>query len=176
VHFVHHGVVTENPTNLFWNAWRRELEALPALSDEWSEGLAESFAQSLHDLVDRKRSERVIALELAFAIREVHIDHEDLLVFYGIEDAFLEWSVNHCLGEELETVRLALAEWRLVLQKYAGALPPAQESCRSFTELRLFARNAQAAGDAILEGFRALDAHLAPEATRTLELSVTQAA
>jgi hypothetical protein len=155
---------------VLWNNWRAEIDALPALAEEWTEELAEEFVQDLRSLFAAKRAESDSALKLAHAIKYVHVLHEDLLVFFGIEDDFLRWSIMNCPSSEVDDARLVLAEWREVLQKYSGTFPPSVETFRSYAALQVSACEAQRAAKMILAGFQALDAYLAPRAVKPKEL------
>ena len=148
--------------NTLWESWRSELEALPALAEEWTEGVAEEFQRNLQALVVQKRELRKSALKLANEIKYVHVFYEELLTFFDIEDAYLRWSIRNCPVEKVDQARLAVAEWREVLQKYSGTFPPPEEKVLSLAAMHTLLNEAQSAGAMILAGFRSLDAYLAP--------------
>lgn len=152
-----------------WNDWRAELEAIPALAEEWTDELAEELVQDLRGLFAAKRTESDSAIKLTHAVKYVHVLHEDLLVFFGIEDDFLRWSILNCPGNEVDDARLALAAWREVLQKYSGTFPPSGETVQSYEALQVSVREAQRAAVVILEGFQAVNAYLAPRAVSPKE-------
>jgi hypothetical protein len=160
---------------MLWESWRSELEALPALADEWSEGAADEFVRNLHSLAARKSALRKSALELADEIKDIHVYYEDLLAFFGIEPAFLRWSVMNCPGGEVGQARSALAEWREALQRHSGAFPPPEEKRLSYTAIQKLLDEAQSAAAEILPWFQALDAHLAPPNVAPGELQTAAA-
>jgi hypothetical protein len=143
--------------------WRSEFEALPALAEEWTEGVAEEFVRDLESLVARKRALRELALKLAQEIKYVHVLHDDVLAFFDIETAYLHWSIMNCPSDEMDQAGLALAAWREVLEKYSGTFPPSEETCRSYAAMQIFLREAHSAAAMILAGFRSVDAFLAPK-------------
>jgi len=158
-----------------WKIWRSQLEAIPVLAEEWSDGGAEEFVRDLQSLVARKRVQRESALKLVDQIKDVHILFEDVLAFFEIERAFLRWSAVNCPSEELEQAGLALAEWREVLRKYSGIFPPSEGTCRSFAAMQTFLREAESASATILAGFQTVDAYLAPRSVESGEFE-TEAA
>jgi hypothetical protein len=156
--------------NTLWESWRSELEALPALAEEWTEGAADEFVRNLQGLVAQKRALRDSALKLAHELKYVHVFYEDLLAFFDIEPAFLRWSITNCPSGDVEQARLVVAEWREVLQKYSGTFPPPGEKRLSYAAMQVLLNEAQSAAAMILAGFRSLDAYLAPRSVKPAEL------
>jgi hypothetical protein len=130
--------------SMLWESWRSELEALPALADEWSEGAADEFVRNLHSLAARKSALRKSALELADEIKDIHVYYEDLLAFFGIEPAFLRWSVMNCPGGEVGQARSALAEWREAPSEAQRRLPaPRRETSFLYGHSEIAGRSAE---------------------------------
>ncbi len=106
-------------------------------------------------------------LKLAHEIKYLHVFYADLLVFFGIEDAFLRWSTKCCEGGEVHHVRAELAEWREVLQQYSNRFPSSGGQFQSYTAMHNLLCEAQRAAKLVQAGFRVLDAHLAPHTVVT---------
>jgi hypothetical protein len=146
------------------NAWVSKFHSLPALADECDGGLPKLLTPGLGTVTSGNREQAAAALKLAREVQDVHLLHEDLLAFFGLEDPYLRWSAANCPGQRLEDVRQALGEWRGLLEEYGRESPLSGENRHSFAALCAFAERARAAESVIRNRFRALDRYLRPRA------------
>jgi hypothetical protein len=147
-----------------WTEWQSDLERISPFSQEWNEGLAEDFIQSLQGIVTRKRAQRETMVKLGDELGRLRTAFSQTLAFFQLERDCQSWSARNCPEGELDRALDLLGELGADLLRRNGEFPPPEVQIHSYAALQECCLKAANAISEIRPGFQILNDLLAEQA------------